>query len=73
MQFLTLLAARTAQELNYNTLANDLGISHNTVKKWYSVLEESFLVVTVPAFYRNISKRITKTPKFHFLDSGLLC
>lgn len=72
-RFLRLCAGRVGQPLNLSTLATDLGLSVNTVKAWFSVLEASYMIFYLPPFYENFNKRIIKTPKFYFLDTGLLC
>ena len=71
--FMRLLAGRTAQELNLSDLGSDAGVSHNTVRPWLSVLEASFLVFRLPAWSRNQRKRLVKTPKVHWMDTGLFC
>ena len=71
--FMRLLAGRTAQELNLSGLGSDAGVSHNTARSWLSVLEASFLVFRVPAWTRNPRKRLVRTPKIHWMDSGLVC
>ncbi|MBN2255010.1 MAG: ATP-binding protein [Deltaproteobacteria bacterium] len=71
--FLKLCAGRTGQELNFSTLGNDAGVSHNTVRAWISVLETSYIIHRLPAWHANIRKQVVKTPKLHFLDSGLVC
>jgi uncharacterized protein len=71
--FVRLAAGRTAQELNLSELGADAGVSHNTARAWLSVLETSFLVHRLPAFHRNLRKRLVKSPKLHFFDSGLVC
>ena len=71
--FLRLCAGRTGQVLNLSSLGADAGISHNTAKSWLSVLETGFLTHRLPAWHRNLKKRLTKTPKLHFFDSGLVC
>lgn len=71
--FLRLCAGRTGQELNLSALGNECGITHNTAKSWVSILETSFLITLVPPHHANLNKRITKAPKLHFLDSGLVC
>jgi len=71
--FMRLLAGRTAQELNLSAVGADAGITHNTARSWLSVLEASFLVFRVPAWARNIRKRLVKTPKIHWMDTGLVC
>lgn len=70
-RFLRLCAGRTGQLLNLSSLANDCGITHNTAKAWISVLEASYLVHLLPPHHRNFNKRLIKTPKLYFLDSGL--
>jgi Predicted ATPase (AAA+ superfamily) len=72
-RFLQLSAAHTAQEVNYTTLGNDVGLSHNTIRTWSSVLQESFLTATLTPWLGNIRKRLVKTPKQHFLDTGVVC
>ena len=72
-RFLRLCAGRTAQTLNYAALASDTGVSVPTAKRWLSVLKASFLVRVLPPHHRNFRKRLTKSPKMHFTDSGLLC
>jgi hypothetical protein len=54
-------------------LANDCGITHTTSKRWISILEASFIVVLLRAHSKNFSKRLIKSPKLYFLDTGLLC
>lgn len=71
--FLRLLAGRTGQELNLSALGNDAGVTHVTVRSWISVLEESFLVFRLPPWVRNPRKRVTKAPKLHFVDTGVVC
>jgi predicted AAA+ superfamily ATPase len=70
-RFLRLAAARTAQLLNLNALANDCGISQPTADAWMNLLEASYLVRRVSPYYRNFGKRLVKTPKLYFLDTGL--
>ena len=72
-QFLHLLATRCSQILNLSSFANDLGVSVNTIKKWLSILEASHIIYILPPYYRNLGKRITKSPKIYFLDIGLVC
>ena len=72
-KFLKLCAGRSGQILNYSSLANDCGISHNTARSWISILEASFIVSILPPYYENFNKRLVKSPKLYFLDTGLLC
>lgn len=71
--FLKLLAGRTGKELNLSGIGSDIGVSYKTVQKWISVLEASFIVFRLPPFYKNFNKRIIKSPKIYFYDTGLLC
>ena len=72
-RFLELCAGRTAQLLNYSSLAADCGISQPSAKAWLSVLEASFIVFRLPAFHANLRKRLVKMPKLYFHDTGLAC
>lgn len=72
-RFLRLCATRTGQLVNMNALAGDVGISPNTVRSWLSVLEASSVVLLVPPYFRNLGKRLVKSPKLYFLDTGLAC
>lgn len=69
-RFVLMCAARTGQLLNLSALAADCGITHNTAKAWLSVLEASSLVALLAPYHRNLGKRLTKTPKLYFLDTG---
>jgi predicted AAA+ superfamily ATPase len=71
--FLRLAAAHTGQLLNLSQVGSDAGITHNTAKSWLSILEACYLAMRLPPFARNIGKRLVRTPKLHFLDSGLAC
>lgn len=70
-RFLAMCAARTAQLLNLHSLANDCGISHPTARAWLSILETSYIVFLLPPHHRNFGKRLVKTPKLYFHDTGL--
>jgi predicted AAA+ superfamily ATPase len=70
-RFLRACAARTAQMLNYADLARDCGISVGTARNWLSVLEANLQVLLLPPYHSNLSKRLYKTPKLYFLDTGL--
>ena len=72
-RFVRLCAGRNAQLQNLTSLANDCGISHTTAGRWLSILEASFLVTLLRPHHRNFGKRLIKSPKLYFLDSGLLC
>ncbi len=70
-RFMRLCAARTAQLLNLSALANDCGISQPTANAWMNLLEASFIVKRIAPYHRNFGKRLVKTPKLYFLDTGL--
>jgi len=70
-RFIRLCAGRTGQLLNLSALAGECGISHNTVKAWVSVLEASYIVFLLRPHHANFNKRLVKTPKLYFYDSGL--
>lgn len=72
-QFLKMCAARTGQLLNLSSLASDCGITHNTAKAWISVLEASYILYLLPPHHRNFTKRLIKSPKLYFYDTGLVC
>lgn len=71
--FVALCATRAGQLLNLSSLANECGISQPTAKAWLSTLENSYIVFQLYPYYKNFSKRIVKTPKLYFYDTGLLC
>ncbi|MEZ4268899.1 MAG: ATP-binding protein [Myxococcota bacterium] len=71
--FLALCAGRSAQLLNLSALGGDVGITHPTARAWVSVLEASWLVFRLRPWHRNLGKRLVKTPKLYFYDTGLLC
>ena len=71
--FVRLCAGRNGQLLNLSSLAGDAGITHTTARRWLSILETSFLVVLLRSHHRNFNKRLIKSPKLYFLDTGLLC
>lgn len=70
--FLNLCATRAGQLLNLNSLAKDCGISQPTAKSWLSALENSYIVFQLSPYHKNFSKRVIKTPKLYFYDTGLL-
>jgi len=70
-RFLRSAAARTAQLLNLTDMARDVGISPNTARHWLSILEATGLVWLLEPYHSNLSKRLVKTPKLYFLDTGL--
>lgn len=69
--FMQYIAVRTGQELNYSTLAKEVGVDSKTVKAWISILESSGIVYLLQPYYSNVSNRIIKSPKLYFMDTGL--
>ncbi len=69
--FIKLCASRIGQVFNANTLANEVGVSHNTIKSWMSILQISYVVHLLPPYYKNIGKRLIKSSKLYFYDVGL--
>lgn len=72
-RFVALCAGRSGQLLNTSSLAIDAGVSHATARRWISILQASYVLELLPPHHENFSKRLIKTPKLHFLDTGLLC
>jgi uncharacterized protein len=71
--FLRLCAGRTGQLLNMQAVGNECGITHNTVKSWLAVLQASGIIRLLRPWHANIGKRLIKSPKLYFLDTGLAC
>jgi len=71
--FLRTLAARSGQLLNLSGISRDLGVAVNTVKQWLSILEATFQVIVLRPWHTNVGKRLVKTPKVYFTDTGTLC
>ena len=72
-RFLSLLASRCGQILNRTDLAAPLGVTVPTISEWLNILEITSQIILVPPFYENFGKRLIKSPKLYFYDSGLLC
>jgi len=72
-RLISLLASRTAQELNMSKLAREIGVNIKTIQNWISVLQASYIIFLLPPYHRNLGKRIVKRPKLYFYDTGLLC
>jgi len=73
IQFTQLCAGRIGQPLNNASLANDAGISPNTAKSWLSILESSYILYRLQPYHRNFNKRLIKSPKLYFYDTGVAC
>lgn len=71
--FVALCAARQAQEFNKATVARECGVSEHTANAWAGLLQATYIIALLPPFFRNFGKRIVKTPKLYFLDSGIVC
>jgi predicted AAA+ superfamily ATPase len=71
-KFVKLLAGRIGQILNLQSLASDVGVDGKTIKNWLSILEASFIVFELPPYFENFGKRVIKSPKYYFSDTGLL-
>lgn len=72
-RFIRLCAARTGQLVNFSEIGEQAGVSHNTIKAWISILETSCILFLLRPYHNNFSKRLVKTPKLYFYDTGLLC
>ncbi|MDI6808211.1 MAG: ATP-binding protein [Candidatus Eisenbacteria bacterium] len=72
-RFIRLCAGRNGQLVNLTGLASDCGITHTTARRWISVLEASFIILLLRPHFKNFGKRLIKSPKLFFLDTGLLC
>ena len=73
IQFTRLCAGRIGQLLNLAGLANDAGISPNTAKAWLAILESSYILYRLQPYHRNFNKRLVKSPKLYFYDTGVAC
>ncbi|HRO07506.1 MAG TPA: ATP-binding protein [Saprospiraceae bacterium] len=71
--FLKLIAYKCGTQIKLTDMSNDLNISVNTVKTWISILESSYIVFMLPSYHKNYGKRLLKSPKLYFFDTGLLC
>lgn len=70
-RFMTLIAGYAGKQINLTEVSKQIGISITTVKRWLSVLEASYIIFFLSPYYKNFNKRITKTPKLYFYDTGL--
>ena len=69
--FLVFMAARTAQELKYDEISKQVGVSAPTIKSWVSILERSGIIFILHPYYSKVTDRLVKTPKVYFMDTGL--
>ncbi len=70
-KFMKIVAGRVGQLINFNKISYELGVDQKTVKSWFSILEASFIVFFLQPHHKNFNKRIVKTPKLYFYDTGL--
>ena len=71
--FLQICAGRVGQLFNASAIANEIGVSYKTIQSWISILEASFIIFLLQPFYKNFNKRLIKSPKIYFYDTGLIC
>jgi predicted AAA+ superfamily ATPase len=71
--FVRLCASKVSQNINYSEIAKSAGVSVNTIKSWFSILEQSYIIFRLPPYFKNFGKRLVKSPKLYFYDTGLLC
>jgi len=72
-RFIRLCAGRSGHLLNVSSLATDAGVSHSTARRWLSLLEAGYIIHLLRPHHRNFNKRLVKSPKLYFIDTGLLC
>lgn len=73
MRLVKICATHVGQLVNYNQLSKLVGVSHTTIREWISLLKTSFIIFELPPFYKNFNKRLVKSSKLYFYDTGLLC
>jgi predicted AAA+ superfamily ATPase len=72
-KFIRICAGRTGSEFNASNLSNEIGVSVKTIQEWLSILEASYVIFRLQPFYKNIGKRLVKTPKIYFYDTAIVC
>jgi predicted AAA+ superfamily ATPase len=72
-RFIRLCAGSTGQLVNTNRLGTECGVDHKTIRRWLTVLQASYVIGLLPPYHRNFRKRLVKTPKLYFYDTGLAC
>jgi predicted AAA+ superfamily ATPase len=72
-KFLKLCAGRVGQQLNVSNMSMETGIDIKTIQSWLCILESSFIIYQLPAHHKNFNRRLVKTPKLYFYDTGLAC
>jgi predicted AAA+ superfamily ATPase len=71
IKFIKICAGRIGQVINWNSMSNDVGVSAQTIQRWTSLLEASYILMRLPPYFENFGKRMIKTPKLYFVDVGL--
>ena len=72
-RFVQMLAGSTSQLLNLSRYATELGVAVSTIRRWIGLLEQSFIIFLLQPYHRNTGKRMVKSPKVYFIDTGLVC
>lgn len=72
-RFLRMCSGRVSSEFNASILSTEVGVSSNTIAEWLSILNASYITFTLQPYFANMGKRLTKTPKLYFYDTGLMC
>lgn len=72
-RFIKLIASRIGQLVNYASVASDVGVSAVTIKEWIAVLEATYILIRLEPYFENFGKRLIKSPKLYFADTGLAC
>lgn len=70
-KFMIMCASRVGQLINYDDISREIGLSNNTIKNWFSILEASYIIIRLSPYFANINKRLIKTPKLYFVETGL--
>ena len=70
-RFLNLCAGRIGQQINLSNLGNDVGVDYKTIQSWLGILQASYIIHLLPPYYKNFNKRIVKSQKLYFYDTGL--
>ena len=71
--FITICAGRVGQIFNASNIANEIGVNYKTIQEWVSLLETSFIIYRLQPWHTNFNKRVVKSPKLYFYDTGLAC
>lgn len=72
-RFLSLCAGRVGQEINFSALSVEVGVDFKTIQSWVGILQASYIAFLLPPYHKNFQKRVLKTPKLYFYDTGLAC